>query len=149
MIAAGMRTRGKSHGRGRAREIPALLFALVWLLGYEALPLAHVAMHAQLAPHDHGAAAAADGLAEPAHCHGDVCHHEEADGGGTASASAGDPIAHGQNSLEHRGLAALAPDLTIYVAVLTPIAELASDVAPEARPEAFAAVSPPARGPPA
>lgn len=145
MLPTGMRTRQKLHARARAREIPALLFVLVWLLGYEVLPFAHVALHAQLGAHTHG-------LAAGAHCHGDLCHaaDEESDDGRDASASASsDPLSHGQNSLEHRGLAALTPDLTIYVAELTLIGELADDRAPDARIEAFAAVSPPARGPPA
>src|SRR5688572_22324296 len=100
MLRAGMKGRRQSHARGRAREIPALLFALVWLLGYEALPLAHVALHSQLAAHTHGAA----------HCHGDVCHPDD------SADSDEDPVSHGENSLEHRGVAALATDLTIYVA---------------------------------
>ncbi len=138
-----MRTRGRAGGRQRAREIPALLFALIWLLGYEVVPLVHVALHAQLAPHTHGESAGG-------HCHGDVCHGaSHGQGDEDKSAAAGDPISHGQNSLEHRGLAALATDLTVYVAELTLIAKLADDRAPEARAETFVSVSPPARGPPA
>lgn len=131
-----MRAGPASYASGRAREIPALLFALVWLLGYEALPLAHVALHAELAAHTHG-------VADERHCHDDVCH-EESDG----DAEAGDPVSHGENSLEHRGLAALATDLRVFVAELILIGELPAEAAPELRAEAFVPVSPPARGPP-
>ena len=124
--------------RGRAREIPALLFVFIWLMGFEALPLAHVALHAQLAPHTHRSVG---------HCHGDVCHGEDEDGD-TSRAASGDPISHGQDSPEHRGLAVLAPDLTIYVAELTLVGELPGDLPPAVRAEAFRGVSPPARGPP-
>jgi hypothetical protein len=117
------------------------LFVLIWLLGYELLPFAHVALHAQLAPHTHGAVTG--------HCHGGVCHEESSSQGEHGPSAATDPLAHGQHSLEHRGVAALTPDLTVFVAELTLIGETADELAPGMRAEAFVSSSPPARGPPA
>ena len=121
------------------------MFLFVWLLGYEALPLAHIALHAQLAPHTHG-----EVDATLVHCHGDLCHSEDRpdrERGGKAAPQES-PTSHGQNSLEHRGLAALAPGLIVFALELTLIAELENHVAPRARAVAFASVSPPVRGPP-
>ena len=51
----------------RARVIPALVFAVIWVLGFEIVPVAHEAMHAQLGAHTHGSA----------HCHAGFCHSED------------------------------------------------------------------------
>lgn len=118
----------------RARELPALLFALVWLLGYEVVPLAHVAMHAQLAPHSHGVTT---------HCHGALCHADD------EGASKSSPASHGQGSLEHRGVAALPHELTIFVPERMLAGEMPREAAHEARVSSFERVSPPARAPPA
>jgi hypothetical protein len=64
----------------RAREIPALLLALVWLLGVEVLPGAHVLAHASIQPHEH-----------QGHSH----RHSGND--------------HGENTLEHHAIAVLVP----------------------------------------
>jgi hypothetical protein len=89
--------------RGSGREIPAVLLGLLWLAGFEALPLAHLAFHAELGPHSH------DGEAGALHCHGSICH-----GDGEDAAPAGDrgpaPAPdHGEHSLAHRSLAAHTP----------------------------------------
>lgn len=105
-------------GSERAREIPALLFALAWLIGVQVGPALHLARHAQLAPHDHGRPAA--------HCHGDVCHDDErADEDREAPAPD-----HGEGSLEHGGLAVLAPAPVIAALPGAPIAEMLALKAP-------------------
>jgi hypothetical protein len=114
--------------------IPALLFVLVWLLGYEIVPAAHLAMHAHLGAHTHGAT----------HCHAGFCHEGE-----PGAQPAGDPIAHGKNSLEHRGVVALASDVRIFVPELMLVGELPLVPALTPRITSFEATSPPARGPPA
>lgn len=129
----------------RAREIPALLFALLWVLGFEVVPTAHLAMHASLGAHTHGST----------HCHAGFCHaDDEADGGAGEGARAqkappSDSRSHGQGSLEHRGVAALAPALAVLVPELVQVGELALPEALEARVVAFATPRPPARAPPA
>lgn len=115
--------------------IPALLFVLVWLLGYEGVPFAHQAMHAHLGAHSH---------ASEAHCHGTFCHgDDEAQRHGPAS-----PDEHGQGSLEHRGVAALAHEITIFVPELMLAGEQPLDAVHVARVSSFERCSPPARGPP-
>ena len=109
---------------GRAREIPALLFALAWLIGVELGPALHLARHAQLAPHDHGRART--------HCHRDVCHEDEP-AAGEDERSTPD---HGEGSLEHGGLALLVPAPVITSVPGALVAEiLAPRVAPRARRE--------------
>ncbi len=118
--------------------IPALLFALIWLFGYEVLPFAHVAMHAHLGAHTHGASA---------HCHGSLCHSEDGSPQHlTKSSSHQRP--HGQGSLEHRGLAALQPDLTIYVPELMLVGEMPLEAVLVTRVQSFERCAPPATGPP-
>lgn len=130
-----MRSRTRRRGGERARVIPALLFALVWLFGYEVAPLAHQALHAQLRAHVHGTSATAEG----AHCHEGVCH------GGRTQA----PRTHGDGSLEHRGVAALPHAIVIFVPELTLAGELPREVVLAQRVSSFEASTPPARGPPA
>jgi hypothetical protein len=65
--------------RYRGIEIPALFACAIWLLSYEAVPFAHAIEHARGVEHDHG-----DG------------HHRHDDD-------------HGDGSLAHRGIAAMAP----------------------------------------
>jgi hypothetical protein len=120
----------------RARVIPALVFAVIWMLGFEVVPVAHQVMHAQIGAHTHGAA----------HCHSGFCHSEDgADRAGASQRS----TSHGAGSLEHRGIAALAPEITLYVPELMLAGELPPDVVLAARVESFERVSPPATGPPA
>lgn len=121
--------------------IPALLFALVWLLGYEVVPFAHQAMHAQLGAHVHGAVA---------HCHGAFCHADadETDGAEHVAKQTRGSRSHGEGSLEHRGLAALAPELTIYVPELMLAGEMPREAPIVARVASFERCAPPARGPP-
>ena len=120
---------------GRAREIPALLFALVWVLGFEVGPALHLARHAALPQHDH--------------CHDGVCH----DDGGleVAADDAGDPSGpeHGAGSLEHGGLAALAPAPIVTTVPGVPVAELVDAEAAIARPDDVARDRARARAPPA
>lgn len=129
----------------RAREIPALLFALLWVLGFEVVPAAHLALHASLGAHTHGST----------HCHAGFCHaDDEADGDAGHDARAqksapSDPRSHGQGSLEHRGVAALTPDLAVVVPELLLVGELPPPDAPVVRASSFEAPRPPARAPPA
>ena len=129
---------GRRHLRleGRARVLPALLFALVWLFGYEVLPFAHQAMHAHLGAHSHGVAAG--------HCHGAFCHSDE--GAERAPTSHGSD--HGQGSLEHRGIAALAHEITIFVPELMLAGEQPIEIVLAPRIACFERCSPPVRGPP-
>ena len=81
-----------------------------------------------------------------AHCHGAFCHAD--DEGPAATKSSSDPLSHAQGSLEHRGVAVLAPDLTIYVPELMLAGELAL-AAPRVEHVAyFERRLPPARAPP-
>lgn len=121
---------------GRARVIPALLFALVWVLGFEAVPALHQALHASIGAHEHGAVA---------HCHGSFCHSDQA----SPTERDSEHRAHGQGSLEHRGIAALAPDLVLYVPEAFLVGELADPTRIESRIASFERRSPPVRGPPA
>lgn len=122
----------------RARALPALIFALVWLLGYEVVPCAHLAMHARLGAHVHGASAL--------HCHDGVCH---GDALAQKPARRADPRSHGAGSLEHRGVAALVPDLAIHLPAMVAVGEVVAPVALVDRTVVFASASPPVRGPPA
>lgn len=121
---------------GRAREIPALLFAAIWLLGFEVAPAIHLARHAALPDH--------------AHCHDGVCQDDGAERAPGAAATgerqerpSGD---HGEGSVEHRGLAALAPACAILAIGGAPVAEILPrtldaahrDAAPRARARARA-----------
>jgi hypothetical protein len=129
--------RGEHAPRSTGREIPALIACAVWLLGFEAAPVLHVAQHADLAPHAHGSA--------PAHAHGHA--HE---GGPHRHDAAPEPEPeHGEGSLLHRGLAAhTAPpavpevDPPWSVTVLPRVEAPAAPPAPDPTP-------PRARGPPA
>ncbi len=144
------RRRRTTEWSGRARAIPALLFALVWVLGFEVVPTLHQALHASLGAHEHGALL---------HCHGSFCHASAEDLDGSRrgprreGALAGDPIdgprAHGDGSLEHRGIAALTPDLVLYVPEAILVGELADPARVESRIASFERRSPPVRGPPA
>jgi hypothetical protein len=121
----------------RARVLPALFFAVVWLLGYEVVPCAHLAMHARLGAHEHGAGAM--------HCHDGGCHADPRAGAPAHRA----PRSHGAGSLEHRGVAALVPDLAIHLPEAAVVGELALPTPLADRDVVFALASPPARGPPA
>jgi hypothetical protein len=121
----------------RARELPALIFAVVWLLGYEVIPCAHLAMHAQLGAHVHGVT--------HTHCHGASCH------GGAVAGKPDRPTdsrSHGAGSLEHRGVAALVQDLAIHVPPMVVVGEIGLPRALVDRTVVLATTSPPARGPP-
>lgn len=108
----------KQGSEGRAREIPALLFALLWLLGFEAGPALHLARHATLPQHDH--------------CHDGVCHDdvrsadERSADARSSDALGGAPGAedHGEGSLEHGGLAALTPAPIVTAIVGALVAEI-------------------------
>jgi hypothetical protein len=141
----------------------AVVATLLWLLGFEVLPNLHLAVHAELAPHDHGAAVTtnADGLRVTVtfgghrHDDGSWHHHEDdaRDVGTTASgehdgATAPRAPDHGTHSLAHRTLALHAPPPVVTAPLpvtrtLTWI-EIARDDAPRS-PAAPTAV---ARGPP-
>lgn len=140
----------------RAREIPALLFVLVWVLGFEVVPTLHLAMHASLGAHTHGAT----------HCHAGFCHADDEASGDETDAVAHDGAtqhdgaqaqkapphssrSHGQGSLAHRGVAALAPELAVLVPELLLVGELPLPEAPVVYAASFEAPRPPARAPPA
>ena len=131
----------------RARVIPALLFAFVWLLGYEVIPFAHQAMHAHIGAHSHSFEhSLGHGVGE--HCHGGICHSDAPDEQ-TANAGKHSSPSHGAGSLEHRGLAALPHELTLFVPELMLAGEMPRDAVLVARVSAFERCAPPATGPPA
>ncbi|UJR80834.1 hypothetical protein [Sandaracinus amylolyticus] len=121
----------------RAREIPALLFALAWLVGFEVGPALHLARHASLGAHEHGAGAAT-------HCHDGVCHDDE--GSERDERPAPD---HGAGSLEHGGLAALAPAPVLAALIGPCIAEIVTPAREVERVSAPRVERPRARAPPA
>ncbi|AKF06556.1 hypothetical protein DB32_003705 [Sandaracinus amylolyticus] len=121
----------------RAREIPALLFALAWLVGFEVGPALHLARHASLGAHEHGARAAT-------HCHDGVCHEDD----GASERHERPAPDHGAGSLEHGGVAALAPAPVLGALVGPCIAEIVAperdaQAAPTARAERARARGPP------
>jgi hypothetical protein len=82
-----------------ARKAAALVAAAAWLLGVEIAPAVHVARHGDLAPHTHR-----HGAARHAHAARPELEETEPDAD------------HGEGSLEHHGVAVLAP-----AAVVPPI----------------------------
>jgi len=119
--------------RSTGRELPALIACAVWLAGFEVAPVLHVAQHADLAPHAHGA--------PHTHAHGGEAHRHDAD-------PEPDPE-HGEGSLLHRGLAAhTAPPAVPPVDPPWSVAVLPRFEAPAAPATVDPAV-PRARGPPA
>ena len=83
--------------------------------------------------------------ATAAHCHGGLCHSDSDEH--VAKQTRGSRP-HGAGSLEHRGVAALAPELTIYVPELMLAGELPREAVLVARVSSFEPCSPPATGPP-
>lgn len=125
-----VRRRLHPHRRrpGGGRATAAVVACLVWLVGVELLPGAHLASHGHLGAHDHGhrhgAPAASDALvvrvhtdaARAVHSHEGVLHrHDDRPIGGgdlTGSHAEGAPPAapgHGDHSLAHRALALATP----------------------------------------
>jgi hypothetical protein len=117
--------------RREDRQFFALWLVMVWLLGFELLPAAHLASHAWLAPHHHGVPGEQDGR----HCHGEACHAHagstespgDAPQGSAWAASGG--RAHGVGTLAHRGMAA--QPTTVHV---PPVLEAQARLVPAPRP---------------
>jgi hypothetical protein len=93
------------------RRLAALIACLLWLVGFEALPWLHVALHDDLAPHVH----AADGTivrvsftGEATHRHADgTVHRGPADHAAhhRRTPNTGYKLDHGAGSLAHHGVA--------------------------------------------
>lgn len=155
-----------AHPSARRRHL-AVLACLAWLLGVEVLPGVHLALHDQLAVHDHGDgvdSAPADKLVvrvhrdRVAHHHGGVVHRHGADAvdpaapGDRAEVDGGAPapLGHGRHSLAHHALALIAPS----PAILHPlpvdhrpraIAHVVAQLVATAPPPEAAARAPPIR----
>ena len=87
-----MKTTGALHWIGRAREIPALMLASLWLLGVLFAPLTHELLHSHLGTHTHQGDGAI-GFASAVHAHDDgVPHIDEA--GPQVQERAGAPHLH-------------------------------------------------------
>ncbi len=88
---------------------------MLWLLGFEVMPWAHVAIHDHLAPHHHDASGAM--ILDEGHCHSSVAHcHTHIDGfdpaavaprGIDSRARLRAALQHGAGSLAHHGVAAV------------------------------------------
>ncbi len=166
-VSESSRARQRRAG-ANGRELHALAACLLWLLGFEVAPLAHIATHVRGEAHHHDARGATifedeggrdDGYAF-AHCHGGACHAhdhdahgaERAPGHGRRETSRGVHRAatpHGAHSLLHRGIAALAPKLATPHVRPALVCELGDARAPEARVASRAPRSVRVRGPPA
>lgn len=159
-----------SPERADRRRAAATLAALLWVLGFELLPNAHLLLHAHLAPHSHGHDAGAapivtrspavgGGHAGAVHTHDDgTVHSHDPDQPPDAGALrpgldlrpyAPDPIGHGAHSLAHRDLASHEPPPPVVAptAVLGPALAVAALAAAEPRSRRPATSR--ARGPPA
>lgn len=112
----------------RARALPALLFSIVWVLGYEVTPLAHQSMHAWLPQHEH--------------CHAGFCHED-------SEPPRDSPATHGSGSLEHRGVAALPHSIVVLVPELVAVGVVVDPPPLTSHEPARWRVLPPGRGPPA
>jgi hypothetical protein len=80
------------------RGYGAVLAALLWLSGFDVVPLAHMVLHETLEDHRHGHRHEQD------HAHGHGHDRAAEDGERTPS-----PVEHGEGSVAHRDLAANVP----------------------------------------
>lgn len=121
------------------RRLEAALALLVWALGGELMPLAHVALHAALPGHDHGARV---------HDHGEGPHRHEGPGAAAAERDPASPEdAHGDGSFAHRDLAAAPSALALPAIAPARLGAPLSRREP-ARPAERSALRASARGPP-
>jgi hypothetical protein len=144
-------TRRKYDGR----ELHALAACLMWLLGFEVAPLAHIATHVRGERHHHDATGATARDAEShehghehGQEHGHVHIHESDRDTKGAPGVEGSPAPHGAHSLLHRGIAALAPKVPTPVVPPPAIHALVSLRAPRDLIASRAPESARARGPP-
>lgn len=115
----------------------SLLLALLWLFGMELAPAIHLARHDALGAHEHHGAVHREPrrLRTAALRHG---HDDDRPGG----------AGHGEASLEHRGVAVLAPAEIVAAIAGAPVAAIAALPIVRARGDRIAIDLPPARGPP-
>jgi hypothetical protein len=136
-------TRAALHEAHRRQRRLAAAAVLLWIVGFELLPGAHLVLHDDLAAHRHDADDAVGG--------GDGAWHTDA--GAPRSAEherAGETPGrpHGQHSLAHRGIAVHTPPpvLTTPLPVTRQVAWLVAETETSLR--SLAALTAVARGPP-
>jgi len=74
-----VKTTGALHWIGRAREIPALLLASLWLAGVLFAPLTHALLHSRLGTHTHQGEGAIE-FASSVHAHEEGALHIDSAG---------------------------------------------------------------------
>lgn len=87
-----VKTTGALHWIGRAREIPALMLAGLWLVGVLFAPLTHELLHSRLGTHTHHGEGAIT-FASAVHAHDDGASHIDY-AGPTIDARAAAPHLH-------------------------------------------------------
>ncbi len=149
----------------RSRSCLGLLAALIWLLGIELLPGAHVALHAHLAPHSHdgdptptvvskpGAAVTVrvshvEGSPELRRSERPTPARRPASDDPTMAMPRPDPV-HGRYSLAHRAILFHAPPPALLVPTPIWIATRVDPPAPGGHAPLPIGVEPASRGPPA
>jgi hypothetical protein len=102
--------------QARRRVRLAVMACALWVLGFEALPDLHIALHDRLAPHRHdGATIVTVTFGEPVHRHPDGSLHRATDEAprrrrpDDLHAQLATALAHGDHGLAHHGLAATPP----------------------------------------
>jgi hypothetical protein len=158
-------TRAALHGAHRRQRRLATAAVLLWIVGFELLPGAHLVLHDDLAAHHHDGddagggdgGSAASGLRVTIRT-GELPHREldgawHTDAGAPRSAEherAGETPGrpHGQHSLAHRGIAVHTPPpvLTTPLPVTRQVAWLVAETETSLR--SLAALTAVARGPP-
>ncbi|HUQ06474.1 MAG TPA: hypothetical protein VM261_28420 [Kofleriaceae bacterium] len=148
----------------RRRRRLAVMACLVWLLGVEVLPDAHLATHAWLPAHKHDGDAPvstelavtvhADSTAAWAHAHDGMLHqhgaarHADRDRDGIGRSEPAPAPGHGQHSLAHHALALAAPAPAIAHSlpvehVVVPVHHVVTQLVAIAPPPDAAARAPP------
>jgi hypothetical protein len=120
---------------------------VLWFVGFELLPVVHLAFHGAFGEHRHGVSHDHHAAEDHAHDHGDADHGAEVEHNPSDRHEA--PSEHGKGSLAHRDLAAEVPVPTIPI---VPEALLARAVTFERRPDSLPSARRPdtkrARAPP-
>lgn len=116
-----VKTTGALHWIGRAREIPALMLAGLWLMGVLFAPLTHEFLHSRLGTHTHHGEGAIE-FASAVHAHDDGIPHID-DAGPQIEERAGAPHLHDLLALNTH-----APGWLMPIGVLIGEAEGPSDL---------------------
>lgn len=137
----------------RHRRALAVITALLWLLGVEALPNLHLAGHS--ADHTHaqdGTIVTVSFATSSTHEHADGSVHADHDATATKTSSPLDTIldvpAHAASGIAHHATAIFQPPVPLTAPVSAPFAETFLHAAPLAHVASISMVAPSARGPP-